>query len=261
MKITVLGNCATQTKEHETTSFVVDVNEKKILIDCGISTVRQLQCADISFLDISAIVLTHCHADHIAGYPYLLFSIDLARKLSADRKFDNIPVIALNSVLQGITQTLDIQYPVEKLGEGLVDLYAVNDDCESLLEVGEVLIKTFPTHHSVPSIGVKIEYEDTSISFSGDTVYDKNMLKYIGGSKVLIHEAFCLEDSIDIAKQTGHSTAREAGMIARDANVKKLVLCHPLAVIWKEPSSLMDEAKKEFKGEVILPKELDIIYV
>lgn len=100
MNLTILGNCATQTLEHETTSFLLDTGEKKILIDCGPSTVRQLQKAGVSPLDISAIIITHCHADHTAGYPYLLF---LYRpQISFPLSFHKIPKLSQTLILCGL---------------------------------------------------------------------------------------------------------------------------------------------------------------
>lgn len=68
IEVKVLGNCATQTGAHETTSFLVIAGEKRILIDCGPGIVKQLQIANENITDISAIIITHCHADHTASY-------------------------------------------------------------------------------------------------------------------------------------------------------------------------------------------------
>jgi len=257
MKLTVLGNCATQTQDHETTSFLLDTGEKKILVDCGPSTVRQLQRAGVSPLDISAIIITHCHADHTAGYPYLLFTINLARMMSGSKTLDKIPVIALRSVYNGITETLNIQYPVEQLGEKLVEPYIVEDKTETLFFIDKCKIELFTTYHTVPSIGVRIENEGTSITFSGDTLYNNEIAHHAKNSNVLVHEAFCTENSANMAKNSGHSTACEAGRVAREAGVEMLLLCHPLAVMWNEEDNLIDEARKEFAGEVLLLKELE----
>lgn len=261
MKLTVLGNCATQTIEHETTSFLLDVEDKKILIDCGPSTVRQLQKAGVSPLDISAIIITHCHADHTAGYPYLLFTINLARMMSNYKTSSKIPVIALRSVYNGITETLNIQYPVEQLGEKLVEPYIVEDKGESIFLFNKFHIKLFPTFHTVPSIGARIEGEGTNITFSGDTLFNPEITRYAKKSNVLVHEAFCTENSAHVAKSSGHSTAREAGMVAHEAGVDTLVLCHPLATIWNEENKLIDEARKEFQGKVLLLKELENLII
>ncbi|MCI9538946.1 MAG: MBL fold metallo-hydrolase [Eubacterium sp.] len=259
MNLTILGNCATQTLEHETTSFLLDTGEKKILIDCGPSTVRQLQKAGVSPLDISAIIITHCHADHTAGYPYLLFTINLARMMSGTEVSDKISVIALKSVYNGIAETLNTQYPVEQLGEKLVEPYIVEDKTNTSFFIDKCKIELFSTYHTVPSIGARIENKETSITFSGDTLFHHEIAQHAKNSNVLVHEAFCTENSADMARNSGHSTAREAGIIAREAGVEKLVLCHPLAVMWNDENNLIGDARREFAGKVLLPREFENI--
>lgn len=259
MKLVVLGNCATQTLDHETTSFLLDTGEKKILIDCGPSTVRQLQKAGVSPLDISAIIITHCHADHTAGYPYLLFTINLARIMSGAKSSEKISVIALKSVYKGITETLNTQYPVEQLGEKLVEPYIVEDKSDTSFFIDKCKIELFSTYHTVPSIGARIECGETSITFSGDTLFNKEIALHAKNSSVLVHEAFCTENSVNLARNSGHSTARDAGIVAREADVETLILCHPLAVMWNEESNLIDDARREFAGRVLLPKEIENI--
>lgn len=255
----VLGNCATQTKDHETTSFLISAGAEKILIDCGPGIVKQLLNSGESITDITAIVITHCHADHTSSYPYLLFSINLARSMMQDRQFAKIPVIALRSVHEGISSMLKTQYPIEGLEEKLVSQYIFTGN-ESF-DIGGVIIKPFNSFHSVPSIGLVIEYAGKRVSFTSDTLYNEELSKYVVGSDLLVHEAFCVEQMAGVAKATGHATAKEAGMTARLANAKKLILAHPLIMMWKIPDTLISEAAKNYKGEIVLPKEMDVFSV
>ncbi len=257
--VKVLGNCATQTSTRETTSFLVCVGSEKILFDCGPGIVKQLQLAKVSLIDITGIVITHCHADHTASYPYLLFSVNLARSMYNNRLFGKIPVIALESVHNGISAMLSTQYPIEGLEEKLVDKCVYNK--EEFFQIGDVVIRPFNSFHNVPSIGAVFEYAGKKLSFTSDTLYSNKLSKFVVNSDLLVHEAFCDEKLAGVAKKTGHSTAREAGMTAKNANVKALVLTHPLAVTWNYPDVLVSDAAENYKGQIYLPKEMDELEV
>ena len=56
-------------------SCAIEYNGRKILIDCGEGTQVSLHKGKISMSKIDAILLTHCHADHVTGLPGLLLTI------------------------------------------------------------------------------------------------------------------------------------------------------------------------------------------
>lgn len=65
-----------------------------------------------------------------------------------------------------------------------------------------------------------------SYSYCSDTRYEPSICKYIFGSTLLYHEATFLHALIDRAEQTLHSTAREAALIGKEAQVRRLILGH-----------------------------------
>lgn len=65
-----------------------------------------------------------------------------------------------------------------------------------------------------------------SYAFCSDTVYDTNLSAQLEGVDVLYHESTFLESESELAAKTKHSTALQAAKIAKDANVKTLILGH-----------------------------------
>lgn len=65
-----------------------------------------------------------------------------------------------------------------------------------------------------------------SYAFCSDTAYNPRLAEQLKNVTVLYHEATFLEEHAYLAAPTGHSTAREAGAIAREANVSTLILGH-----------------------------------
>lgn len=98
-----------------------------------------------------------------------------------------------------------------------------------------------------------------SYAFCSDTRYKPDIVPIIQNVDLLYHESTFLEDLKDMADYTGHSTAKEAGIIARDANAGKLILGH-FSNRYKNLDVLLEEAKSVFDNS-FLPKQLQVFEV
>jgi ribonuclease Z len=86
-----------------------------------------------------------------------------------------------------------------------------------------------------------------SYAYCSDTAYNVNVIPLVNEVDLLYHEATFLENLAHRAKQTFHSTAREAASIAAQANVKKLLLGH-FSVRYRDVSEFESEAKEIFEN-------------
>jgi ribonuclease Z len=98
-----------------------------------------------------------------------------------------------------------------------------------------------------------------SLAYCTDTRYTESILPVINNADILYHEATYLHELKDRARETGHSTAREAGIIARKANVGKLVIGH-FSARYKTTELLVNEARSEFL-ESYAANEGDIYHI
>jgi ribonuclease Z len=78
------------------------------------------------------------------------------------------------------------------------------------------------------------------------------------GADLLVHEATFGHEEHDRAVETGHSTAREAACLARDAGVRSLVLTHFSARYSRDASDLGREARECFENTVVGRDGLEI---
>jgi ribonuclease Z len=96
------------------------------------------------------------------------------------------------------------------------------------------------------------------IVYSGDTAPVQTVSVYAHEADVLVHEATFCEDERVRARETGHSTARQAAETARDADVKLLALMHLSTRYF--PREIRDEARAVFENTVV-PRDFDAIEV
>ena len=83
-----------------------------------------------------------------------------------------------------------------------------------------------------------------------DTAYYEKIIPIIEGVDLLYHEATFSHKDVARAKETYHSSARQAALIAQAAHVKKLVISHFSARIMDE-TILLDEAKEVFPDTIL----------
>lgn len=88
-----------------------------------------------------------------------------------------------------------------------------------------------------------------SYAYCSDTIYDERIVPYIKNVDLLYHEATFMHNMLDRAVQTHHTTALQAGMIAKAAGVKKLMIGH-YSARYKDIGPLVDEAKQSFENTV-----------
>ncbi|TWJ04929.1 ribonuclease Z [Mucilaginibacter frigoritolerans] len=84
-----------------------------------------------------------------------------------------------------------------------------------------------------------------SYAYCSDTMYNEAYFEQISNVTLLYHEATFLNNMLERAVETQHTTALQAGEIALKTNAKKLIIGH-FSARYKTLSELLDEAKSVF---------------
>jgi ribonuclease Z len=254
MKVIFLGSCGNQTGEFESVGFVVDDADERILVETGPGVVRQLYRAGIPPNTITAIVVTHAHADHSGGFAYAVWSSFYERLLGGTGR-DVLKVFGLADVLTGLESTLRFAYN-PAIFPFAIDYIPVDAVRRHETAIGSLHLITVPVAHTVPNIGIRVTGQRRSVAYSSDTVYAQSVVDLAQGTDLLIHEAFVDQGRRELAERTKHATAREAGRVAAAAAVKQLALVHFFPPLASQLDVLVAEAAAEYQGHVFVPAEL-----
>jgi ribonuclease Z len=87
--------------------------------------------------------------------------------------------------------------------------------------------------------------EPKAYAYCSDTLYDETYFKQISNVTLLYHEATFLNNMLDRAIETHHTTALQAAQVALTTNVKKLLIGH-FSARYKTLTELLDEARSIF---------------
>ncbi len=243
-KVIILGSSnAIPTLEAENTHMVVVGDDRMVLIDAVSTTILRLEQAGLDFNDLTDIVITHFHPDHVSGLPLLLMDMWLMGR--------NTPLTIYG-----------LDYTVDRI-EGLMNLYNWTDwpnffsvkfhrlpaeELTTVMDCPDFLITSSPVHHMIPNIGLRVEFKKSNkvMAYSCDTEPCDEVIRLSEGVDVLIHEA--------TGESFGHSSAQQAGEIARKAEVGKLYLIHYATGKYLN-KNLLEEAHASFPGDIALVKD------
>lgn len=233
---------------------------EQLLFDCGEGTQRQL-LRSVGLADVESVFITHFHADHWLGLPGMLKSFALRdraqpltvygpaglRELMSETRFiygRRLPY-ELGVVELAAAETVAREgyrvtaLPVRHRGGAAVG-YAIVEDARPG-ELDPVLAERLGVQPGpdfgrlvrgetvggvAPEQVVGPAREGRKVVISGDTAPCEAVAIAAHQADVLVHEATFTEEETERARQTDHSTARQAAELARDAQARMLVLTH-----------------------------------
>jgi ribonuclease Z len=97
-----------------------------------------------------------------------------------------------------------------------------------------------------------------TVVFTGDTRPSRSVIEAAHEADLLIHEATFGEEEKERAKETGHSTAKEAAQVALAAGVKKLMMCHVSARYSMSADELVKEAREVFPNASVAKDGMEV---
>lgn len=240
-KITILGSsAAVPDAAHANSQLLVTLKNTTTLIDCGDSTYLRLIAAGIGVDQVSDLILTHFHPDHVGGLPAFLITLWLLKRQS--------PL-----VIHGLKDTLDRAEAMMKLyqWETWKGFYPVSfnrlkeEELTSVISTDEWKVFASPVCHLIPTIGLRMEFASDSVAaYSCDTEPCAAVMRLGKEADLLLHET--------AGEVRGHSSGVQAADVARQAEAKQLVLIHyPV----EKSAELINEARANFAGEVTLAED------
>jgi ribonuclease Z len=285
---------ATPTAQRAPAATLVRRGGERILFDCAEGTQRQLLRCDIGLVELREVFLTHFHADHYLGLPGMLKTYSLRGRELPLTLYGPRGLRALLSSLRRIFGRLT--YPVETVelepGHSLeragyrLETFAVNHGVSA---VGYALVEhERPGRFDVeaanalgvpdgPERGVlqrgdaltlgdgrRVDpaqvlgppREGRKLVLTGDTAPAPSIVEAAAGADLLVHEATFLADEAERAHETLHSTAGEAALVAREAEVRMLALTHLSTRYFGH--EVVEEARVLFP-ETVVPRDFDVI--
>ena len=244
-RLTLLGTGTIRSQDGRTcASILLESSETAVLIDCGTGSWLRLHEIKKDLNSIDHIFLTHFHPDHIADLVSILFSRYHASAPSPH------PVKIYGA--PGIAQLY--KRLSEAFGMWMSDtMFQIKELNNPPLHISDFQVTWLPLHHAPESVGYRVKKLHKVITISGDSGYCPELIELSRGANIAILECSFPDDLPD----EHHLTPSEAGQIAQQAGVKKLILSHFYPEVLRE--NILLKTSRYFSGEIQLAQDGDSI--
>jgi ribonuclease Z len=281
------SNSAAPAHGRHHTSQVLKIQDLQIMIDCGEAAQIQMKKYGLRKNRLSHIFISHLHGDHFLGLMgllstmhlngrktdlYLYGPVGLSEIISLQLKYANtrLSYPIHFQELRGdqselildhpkiTVQTIPLQHRIpctgflikekpkpkrlrkEKVSELSVrDINILKKGEDVLDESGQLKLKN--SDYTLPA------KRSRSYAYCSDTKYNEEIIPLVKEVDLLYHEGTFLHENLERAEATFHTTAKQAGIFAKKANVGQLLIGH-FSNRYKELHPLLEEAQKEFSN-------------
>lgn len=281
--------------KHSLSSQIINFREKLYMVDCGEGSQFQFRAMNLKFQQLNHIFISHLHGDHCFGLLGLVYTLGLlkrtadlciyshpktkclfqplinffCKKLSFQivfRSFDptsseliyedhllNVFTIPLNHRVPTVGFLFEEKFQRSCIQE-MIDFYSIPINLIENIKRGSDFVtsngRIIPNSYLTKMINIPRKY-----AYCSDTLYYEKIIPLITDVDLLYHEATFSNKDLLRAKKTYHSSAEQAALIAKFANVKKLVLGH-LSTRYSNENSLLEEAQKIFPNTILANEQM-----
>jgi ribonuclease Z len=266
------------------TCCLIEYQGKVFLIDCGEGTQIALKKAGCKLSRLDVLLITHFHADHIAGLPGLLLSLGNNGKITpltiigpaGLRKVVSAltviaPVLPYPLILDelkgnkaGFFEKDEIRVSYLPLCHGIQCMgYSVTVKRKPIfcpqkaeeLKIPKPLYKTLHAGHIVklddgriiePEMVLDGERNPIKVCYCTDTLPVDTMINFARGADLFICEGMYGDDGLHgKMEEKGHMVFSDSARIAKEADVKQLWLTHYSPAL-SDPEQYLQNAQKIF---------------
>lgn len=268
LRVQILGSGGPELSARASSGYIVWIDGKaKLLVDCGGGTFLRFTQSGAKFEDLDAILLTHNHIDHTAD-------LNAFMKAGFFTTRDK-PIHIYGAGGSMVFPPTDV-FVKRLLGNDGAYSYMsdmLTPQSSSFQIISHVLpqkennmskngytIRSIGVHHGiVPALAFRIDVNEKSIVFSGDTNNrGKTLEPFAQNTDIMIADFAISQDSDETAKNL-HMTPSTIGELALKTQARRLVLSH----LMKRSESKIDKSiaiiKKEYKGTITVAEDLMIL--
>ena len=289
MKVTLLGT-GTPGKDLNRfqSSALVEVGSDLLLFDTGRGAVHQMYQAGVDVGRVGPVFITHHHVDHINDLYDVIFSTagqgrEVTLPIFGPAGTQQIVDALLNGVYARDNRfRIEEEREIRRHGHSRYRQYETIHDV-TVHEIGSGVaaegdgwrvISDYVLHGEFPHapdfewhcLGYRIEAEGQVVAISGDTVPCPGISKLAKDADLLVQ--CCMWPESLLATNPGLRTLTEtvlpsttqAGQIAADAGVKRMVLTHlNVSISQNNYAEVLADVRQHYQGEVLLGEDLLVI--
>jgi ribonuclease Z len=249
-------------------STLVEAGREKFIFDAGRGAMQRLHQLGIPFGDITGVFLTHHHSDHVVGFVDLWLTGWIGRPWGMRKTPLRVwGPEGTKRMMEHLPQAFHVDIRVRSRSyptEGVkLEADGVNEGM--VYDRNGVRIMAFEVDHGgedLPAFGYRVNYRGFSVTLSGDTTFNENLIRYAEGSDLLVHEVTAAagsaaEGAAQLARiSRNHTTPAQAAEVFNRARPRLAVYNHLLLFGGAKPSDLVPMTRNGYTGPLEVGEDL-----
>jgi ribonuclease Z len=262
-------------------STLIEAGAETLLFDCGRGVTQRLWQLQIPLRNVTTVLLTRLHSDHIVGIPDLWLTGWLppafGRRTVPFRVWGPLGTTEMMAHLEQAYQadirmrTADGHLPPQG-----VAILAEDIKAGVVYDTNGVKVTAFEVDHGAavkPAFGYRVDYGGRSVVISGDTRFSDNLIRFSTGADVVVHEVAAAKEELlsksEVARRIlgVHTTPEEAGRVFDRVKPQLAVYTH-IALLTTDPAisaptvqDLIALTRKTYAGPLEVGEDLMTIEV
>ena len=279
---TIGSSSAVPSRKRGLPANMINYKGERIMFDCGEGAQKKIMEEKMGLMKIDRIFISHWHADHFSGLLGLIQTLEMegrekplyiygpprmeefTEQILDTGYFSRSYDIFAEDMVEGdviVGEGYEVRpFEVEHSVNAFGFVFEEDDETKASKEkMKELELEASPKigdlkdGESIEWNGETIKPDDVvetvsgrKVVYSGDTAKCDKMIENAENADLLIHEATCMHEIIE--DREGHTSAKQSGEIAREADVEKLVLTHISRRYQGQEEELLEEAKEQFEN-------------
>lgn len=225
--------------------YLLEDGPTRILVDCG-SGVFGRYLATYPDQPLTAVVITHIHADHMLDLIPFAYG-----KLYGGLKHWGTQLWLPPGGHDRLRKLISAWDGDADFFEQAFNVFDYHPS--SVFDVGEFAVSSQEVPHYIESFALRFDHVNGSFGYTSDLGPTPHIGPFMSGVDLLLSEATMIDAGADDSPERGHITGAEAGAIAREAGAHSLLLTHIPEECRERVTS---DARKSFGGPVVAAESL-----
>lgn len=199
-------------------AHLVEAGRLRLLMDCGAGTLHGFHRHGVAWSGLTHVAVTHFHADHVGDVAALLFALQHGVRPEREAPLEILGPPGTRRFMDALADAYGA-WVRERTFE--VAVHELAPGGRTVLSEG-VELRCHPTPHTDASVAYRIETDDGTVGYTGDTGPSADVAAFLAGSDLLVAEC-CHPDE---APFDNHLTPSSVAAMARTVDPSLLLLTH-----------------------------------
>jgi ribonuclease Z len=249
-------------------STLIEAGDQKFIFDAGRGAMQRLHQLGIPFAEITGLLLTHHHSDHVVGFVDLWLTGWIGRPWGSRKTPLHVwGPQGTNQMMEHLPLAFAVDLRVRSRSYPMAGAKLESEEIEEgvVYSHNGMTISAFEVDHGgeeLPAFGYRIDYRGRSAVLSGDTTFNENLIDHAHGADLVVHEVTAVSgtaaESAAQLKRIGsnHTTPEQAGEVFARIKPKLAVYNHLLLFGGARADDLIPATRKRYSGPLLVGEDL-----